>query len=454
MDLVQKKRADLKTLLDELQAYQTDIAGKGESDQNRAEAMDAKAAEAEELQAWLKDYDAQHKRLTAIQDAGGFDPGLPPDHQPDHDPVDDVLKADMAAGFMRIGDYVAALGTIQKWVEAGRPNHFLLANVPTFLPKRGHGEPLVALTKTQITGLVETKAVPTIGANVIEPTRLPEMVRVTEHDMLRIRDVLNVSSTGSNAVEWTRLVNYTRAADPTAAGALKPEADLQLDAVSTPVRTVAVWMPVQNQQLEDLPQLQNIINVEMLYDLDKRLEELVCWGTGVGQEFQGFFNDPLIWACGQMTAAGATRVVGADTLVDIVRRGITDVRVAGYQPNGVLLHPYDWETIVLLKATTNEYIWSVVTEGNVSRLWTIPVIETVACEDFAGNATEERNLLVGDFRRGATLWDRHQSQISVGWQNTQFVQNMRTILAEFRAAFAVRRPGAFRDYQTQAAVAS
>ena len=213
-------------------------------------------------------------------------------------------------------------------------------------------------------------------------------------------------------------------------------------------------MPVQDQQLDDLPMLQGEINTNLLYDLDKRLEELITWGDGVGINFLGFFADPLIWACGQMTAAGATRVVAGDTLIDIIRRGITDVRVAGYSPNGVLVHPYDWEAIQLLKATTNAYVWVIVTEAGVSRLWGVPVVETVACEDFQGFEIEQRNLLVGDFVRGATLWDRMQSTISVGWQDDQFVRNMRTILAEFRAAWAIRRPGAFRDYETQAAIES
>ena len=158
---------------------------------------------------------------------------------------------------------------------------------------------------------------------------------------------------------------------------------------------------------------------------------------------------------GQMNAAGLDRGAGLGyTLVDRVRLGITDVRVAGYSPNAVLVHPYDWEIMQLLKATTNEYIWVIVTEGGVSRLWGVPVIETEACQDFTGAEVEQRNMLVGDFTRGATLWDRMQSSISVGWIDDQFIRNMRTILAEFRAAFAIRRPGAFRDFNAQAEVES
>jgi len=450
-DPMEKKRADLAKLLTELKGFEDEYRGGKVPDQATADAMDQKATEAESLQKEIDAFDARVKRFQNIQDRGGMPAVLPPDDQ-DAAPT---VKEYAPAGFMRLGEYVVAQGKLAAWQAAGKPKtSFVLADVPTLLAGHGEREPLVPLTKAAIRELVERKAVPTLGTGVIDPMRVPDLVRVTEHDRLVLRQILNISPTSSNAVEWVRLVNYTRAADPTAHGAQKPEADLEMDLVSSPVRTVAVWMPVQDQQLDDLPQLQNLINVELLYDLEKRLEELICWGDGVGINFLGFFNDPLIWACGQLTAAGATRVVAGDTLVDIVRRGITDVRVAGYEPNGVLVHPYDWETIVLLKATDNAYIWSVVTEGNVSRLWGVPVVETVACEDFQGNETEARNLLVGDFRRGATLYDRMQSQISVGWINDQFIRNMRTILGEFRAAWAIRRPGAFRDYQTQAAVES
>jgi hypothetical protein len=45
-----------------------------------------------------------------------------------------------------------------------------------------------------------------------------------------------------------------------------------------------------------------------------------------------------------------------------------------------------------------------------------------------------------------------QTTVMVGWQGTQFVQNMRTILAEARGAFGITRPAAFRKLETQAAV--
>ena len=169
------------------------------------------------------------------------------------------------------------------------------------------------------------------------------------------------------------------------------------------------------------------------------------WGDAAGENFAGIVPNPLV---------RAMRTETDDTLIDIARRGITDVRRAGYEPNAIMVDPLDWEDIVLEKGSDNRYVWVVVTEGATQRLWGVPVIETVAMEDFQGNATEERAMVVGDFRRGATLWDRQDANISAGWVNDQFVRNQRTILAELRAAFGVKRPGAFRKHQTQAAVAS
>jgi len=453
MDPMAQKREDLKKLLDELKVFEDGMKGGIVPKHAEADVMDRKAEEAEGIQKELDAHDKRTKRFADIQARGSFDPGLPPDDQPD---VKAAPKPEKVEGYMTVGEYAVATGNLQKFIDAGAPKgaSFKLADVPQLLRGKGEREVLVPLTGKQIKGLYEAKAVPTIGAGVIEPMRVPGIVKVTEFDQLRLRDILNIGQTNSNSVEWVREVSFTRSADPVAHGAVKPEGAKEFDLQSTPVRTIAAWIPVHDQMLSDWPALQGEINTNLLYDLEKRLEELICWGDGVGLNFLGFFADPLVWSCGQMDVAGTTRVVAGDTIVDIVRRGITDVRVAGYSPNGVLMHPYDWENVVLLKATDLQYIWSVVTEGNVSRLWSIPVVETEACQDFTGAETEARNLLVGDFTRGATLWDRMQSTISVGWQNDQFVRNMRTILAELRAAWAIRRPGAFRDWETQASVES
>ena len=81
------------------------------------------------------------------------------------------------------------------------------------------------------------------------------------------------------------------------------------------------------------------------------------------------------------------------------------------------------------------------------RLWALPVVESQSMETDGGDT---RNILVGDFNRGATLWDRQQNTIATGFVNDQFIRNMRTIRAEARAAFGVKRPHFFRTIETEA----
>lgn len=463
-DQKEKQRADLKKLLGELEAGQEKLTSEEGLSQTDADALEAKAEETEALQKEIEEYDAQVKRNDELIEAGRKikDPIHPADDQPELDDDFDLpegkkldffrgkaLDGKRLVGYVALGDYVVASKGMEQYQAAQMPfNGMKLTDVPQLLKsRRGEGGVYVPVSREMAKAIWQSKSVPTIGTSpvVIEPTLLPELVRVTEHDALRLRDVLNIGTTASDAVKYTRIVSYTRAASTVARSAVKPEAALDIDAVTVAVSTIAVHIPVEEQQLSDYPALSGIINGELLYDLEKHVEELVMYGAGTGEDFLGIINDP---------AVGLARTEVGDTLIDTARRAITDVRRAGYEPNGILIDPLDWEDVVLEKGSDNRYVWVVVTEGATQRLWSVPVVETVAMEDFTGSSPEERNMLVGDFLRGATLWDRERSSISVGLINDQFIRNQRTILGELRAAFGVRRPGAFRKHVTQVADAS
>lgn len=443
---------DLKTVLAELKAVQDAHKGKAMPESEAAK-FDALAKEAKELQDSIdrdatifglaKSLEDQERKARQVN-------GQPliPDVMVDGDEV----KAEPVAGYMSLGDFVVAQKSLADFVRAGRPKTNVaiaslagLARARAVMGKRRNvgADIMVPITVAEYKAMREgakgTKAVPTLGADVIEPTRLADMVRVDEHEMLRLRDVLNIGRTNSSAVQYMRLTGYTRAAATVAHGSQKPEAALTMDTVTEAVRTIAAWIPVNDQQLDDMPALSGIINTELLYDLDRHVEELVTYGDGIGENFEGIIPN---------TDVLAMREEAGDTLIDKIRRGITDVRRDGYMPNGIVIDPLDWETILLTKGSDNHYVWVVVTDDNGSRLWSIPVIESTAATDIT---TEARNVIVGDWMRGATLWDRMDSTISVGWQNDQFIRNQRTILAELRAAFGVRRPRAFRKLETAAA---
>ena len=433
MSGITQVRTDLNKLLDELKVGQEKMAA-GPLSESEGTALEAKAKEAERLQAQLD----QFVRLDAIQAKGREIPDIP---LPQSGKArDGEAKDDHAlGGYMTLGDYLVASKAYQEAKDRNFPAAAVggTINAPRVDLKTG----LVALTKADVREM-QAKAVPTLGSGVIDPQRIADVPRVTELDALTLLDLIPTAPTSSNAIEFVRIDSFTRAADIVADGDPKPEATLAASVVNKPVRTFANIMPVTEQQLADAPAIIQECNTHLVYDVRKAVEEQLAYGSGTGSDFSGFFVD---------AGVVAGRGESGDTLIDKIRRAITDVRVDNYAPNGVAIHPYDWENIVLEKGSDNRYVWVVVTDENGSRLWGLRVAESVGCEETALASFPERNILVGDFTRGATLYIREGVQLALGYNDDDFSKNKRTIRAEMRAAFALKRPKAFRKILTHTA---
>ena len=427
---LKEKKAALGKLYTELAAAQKDIEA-GKVDQNRGEEIEAKAAECETLQKEVE----QAERIEKLAAKGREieDVTLPSAR----DSKSDSLKGgdDEVIGYTTPGTLFVNNPGFVNYVKSGASRGQRMAPVQF----KGLREKFIPVTRK----MVEAKAVPTIDTGVITVDRKPIIAMETQDDRTVLRDVLNVSQTDSSSVEYVIVDAYTPAADVVAESAAKPESTMGLSLGTAPVRTLAVHMPVTEQQLQDVPQMRNLIDGRLMYDLRKLEEKQVMYGSGSGQNLQGIL--PL------SSVALITRSAPADTQnLDRVRIGITDVLVNGYEPNALVVHPYDWEGMILLKATTKEYIWAIVTDpqtGN-SRIWGLRVVESVAAKN---PASAQRYMLVGDFLRGATLWDRQQATVEVGYIDDQFILNQRTIRAEERVAFGVHAPKAFVKYETNAA---
>jgi HK97 family phage major capsid protein len=360
------------------------------------------------------------------------------------------------AGYVTLGDFVLASEEMERF----RQQRFvkgqsaavmidgasLLGTGTLFGP---HGEPLVPLTRDgrkAFESAMESKAVPTIGTGVLEPERLTRVPQVTPDDRLTFSDVINTGRTGAGSVSYVREEAFSDTAAETAHGAQKPEQTLEYTEQTATVATIAGWIPVHNQQLEDWPQLRSLIDGRLRYSVQRRRDYQLVWGNGTAPNLQGIMDVSGT----QDIEANGRYDSGDHTLIDVARMGITDVLVAGYQPNFLAIHPYDWEAIVLEKGTDNRYVWAVVTDENGSRIWGLRVVESVAMQERAGVATERRVMIVGDGQMGAQILDRAALTVLVGAINDQFIRNMRTILAEERLAFPIYAPAAFAFFETQA----
>lgn len=445
---------DLKTVLAELAEFQSKTKGRALTTEEGTQ-WDTLSAEAKAMQdegdrdKFVRDLEQKGRevpapRLPGSTSAADFDTKTLLNG------ADDEIVGMFSLGqmFVRSPEYVKGVIDRGGAVPEGQviPVEFRGSSI-LGVKQRGIRGGAVPITRKMYKDLLERKAIPTIGTGVIRVDRDPELVRAAaaEFDRLTIRDLVTQGRTGSNSVDYIAFDSLTRAAAPVAENAAKPEATMAMSEATSPVRTLAVWMPVTEQQLADVEQIEDIIDDELRYDLAKLEEEQLVWGRGTGQNLLGIMKT---------TGVVAGRTVGGDTLLDKIRRALSDIQVNGrVNPNGVAIHPFDWEAVVLLKGTDARYVWTVVTGEAGSRIWGLNVVETIAMTDVLDvtNTTKQRVVLVGDFRRGAKLWDRLQAQVQVGWQNDDFTKNRRTIRAEERIAFAVRRPKAFAFVETVAA---
>jgi HK97 family phage major capsid protein len=245
---------------------------------------------------------------------------------------------------------------------------------------------------------------------------------------LRIRDLLNVQATTSNAIEYILETGFVNNSAIAPEKSLKAQSDITFDIETASVKTIAHWIPATRQIIADAPMLQNYIDGRLTYGLKLTEEAQLLYGTGVGDNIAGIMTNPNVQDAGGILAG--------DNIVDHIRRSITLSVLAGYPATGIVLHPSDWEDIELLKGTDGHYIWVNIVNGGESRIWRIPVVESTGM-----NVGE---FLTGAFGLGAQVWDREQANVRISEHHSDyFTKNMLAILAEERIALTVYRPESF-----------
>lgn len=439
---------DLKTILTEMTSLQNEYKGKP-MPQNVGEKFEALGAEAKTIQ----DEQDREKKMREIDKASRevIDPAMPAtkSNGTNTGDIDIPVANDDVVGYVRLGKAFTNSREFKQYLADGKPLSGSAAMIGEGASIKHTGIPVTRAmlreaAEAKAAGR-ETKAVLTVGAGVLRTDRQTEVVRFAERDRLTVRDLLQVLPTNASSVDWVTLSSWTDAAGMVAESGLKPEATGALGSGTAPVRTIAEHIPVTEQQLDDVPQIEALIDDELRYGIRFREEQQVLWGDGTAQNLLGIFPTPGV---------SVGRTVGGDTTVDLIRRMMTDVAVAGLEPNGLVIDPLDWEGVVLTKGTDGHYLYQTFPDATGAlRVWGLTPVETIAVRNPAGTpTTRERRVLVGDFRRSATLWDRRQLNVAVGYINDQFVRNQRTIRAEERVAFAVKRAAGFRYRITQAAV--
>lgn len=260
--------------------------------------------------------------------------------------------------------------------------------------------------------------------------RVPGIITPGERTQ-RVRDLLNIAPTTEGSIEFVEETGFTNNAETQAEKAIKGQSNISFEMRSTPVRTIAHWIPATRQVLADEGQLRNYIDTRLVYGLKVVEDEQLLYGTGVGTDIQGLMTHPRV-----QHYYGGDAADEKHTMIDSVRLAMVLTEDAEYPSDGVVLNHRDWARIETLKGSDGHYLWVQVTVGGQRQLWRVPVVST--------SAMTEGEFLTGAFGLAATLWDREQANVRVAEQHADFfVRNQVVILAEERLALANYRPEAF-----------
>ena len=261
------------------------------------------------------------------------------------------------------------------------------------------------------------------------------------HRRIRVRDLFPVATTAANLIDYFKVMGFTTggtfkpgnvASVPdydNGAFGVKPKSSLQFESAQAPVRTIAHWEAAHRNVLVDVPQLQAVINNELLYGLQLEEDRQILNGSGSNNELLGILNTSAIQTYTQIVS---------EQKADALRRAATKALIANYEPTGYVIHPYDWEDVELQKgAGDGQYMLVTnVAIGAQAQVWRNPVVETPAID--------EGTFLTGAFGLGAQIYDRQQANVRIAEQHADFfVRNAIAVLAEERIALAVKRPESF-----------
>jgi HK97 family phage major capsid protein len=248
-------------------------------------------------------------------------------------------------------------------------------------------------------------------------------------------DLLPVGTTDSNNVEYVQVTAIPGSAAPVAEGDLKPQQGLGLEDANAPVRTIAGWIKLLRQAMDDTAGLATLIQTLLPWDVRRQIEAQVIAGNGVGQNLLGLLNQPGIH---HIDETGVANVNDADRIL----MAMTLVILSGGVPNFAAVNPITWQNMLLLRedtsgagSRTGMYLFGGPGSIAAPRVWGLALTPSVAV---AGGAS-----LVGD-TSGLTLLFREGVNIKTSDSDQDdFIRNRVTILAEARVACPVWRPASF-----------
>ncbi len=272
---------------------------------------------------------------------------------------------------------------------------------------------------------------------------------------LTVRDLVLNATTDADLIEYVRAVSHTNNAQEVAEAenaddgtitfddpdyvvstpsGTKPNSEFSWLKVTTTVQPIAHGVPITKRALMNGGQMRGIVDQQLRYDVEARLNAQMIAGNGTDPNIRGIRN-----------TSGILTQAFSNNIIETLRKGKTKVAStntgSGKVPTGAVLAPENLETLDLFRtggSTTSDGPFLVSPFGDApTRIWGMNLVEEPGMT---------ANRAVVGYFRDAVLWDRQIATIQAFDQHKDFaMRNLVQLLAEWWGAFGVLQPKSFCD---------
>ena len=309
------------------------------------------------------------------------------------------------------------------------------------------------LSGSATAGQVEVKAAATIDEGIIPaysggsglagqlnvPQFLPGIVPLN-FQQLTIADLLAQGTTSSTSISYVVEAAFQDLTGTVLEKGAIPQLDLTLTRRQDNVSKIANIAKPTVEMFQDAEQFKAYLENRMVFGVQRKEEDQLLNGTGTAPQITGILQRSGL-ATAVTTAAGLTAVKAMEGIFN----QITALRATSFvEPDAIVIHPTDWQTIRLGKDSQGQYYAGGPFTGaygnggytNVADIWGVKAVITTA--------VAQGTVLVGGFQECGQIFRRSGITLDMtNSNNNDFETDLVTLKAEERLALAVYRPAGF-----------
>jgi len=235
-----------------------------------------------------------------------------------------------------------------------------------------------------------------------------------------LRQLVTVRPTSGMYVAWAEQANPDGTPAWTAEGALKSQIDFDIVERSQKVEKLTAFIKISKEMLADIPFMNAEIRQELIELINLKLDADLLSGSGTSPVIKGILN----FAIPTFAVPSGVALLTAPNRYDVIKVAVTQIMVANFMPDYIIVNPVDAANMELVKDTQGRYLLPPFSTTNGTEIAGVRVV--------ANNGVPAGTFLVGDFKRDV-LAMREELNISIGYENDDFTKNLVTVLAELRA---------------------